>query len=77
MVPSDGGAAPAVDFVPPGRVGLLLFGYLTERKGPLAVLDALRLLPTHIGSRTALLLAGRIDPTIHERHQGALLDVGA
>ena len=65
MVPSDGGAAPAVDFVPPGRVGLLLFGYLTERKGPLAVLDALRLLPTHIGSRTALLLAGRIDPTIH------------
>jgi hypothetical protein len=33
MVPSDGGAAPAVDFVPPGRVGLLLFGYLTERKG--------------------------------------------
>ena len=49
MVPSDGGAAPAVDFAPPGRVGLLLFGYLTERKGPLAVLDALRLLPTHIG----------------------------
>ena len=34
-----------VDFVPPGRIGLLLFGYLTERKGPLMVLDALRLLP--------------------------------
>ena len=64
MVPSDGGAAPAVDFAPAGRVGLLLFGYLTERKGPLAVLDALRLLPAHISRRTALLLAGRIDPTI-------------
>jgi glycosyltransferase involved in cell wall biosynthesis len=65
MVQPDGDAAPAVDFAPPGRVGLLLFGYLTERKGPLEVLDALRLLPTHISKRTALLLAGRIDPTIH------------
>src|ERR1700730_4236296 len=65
MVQSDGDAAPAIDFAPPGRVGLLLFGYLTERKGPLEVLDALRLLPTHISKRTALLLAGRIDPTIH------------
>jgi glycosyltransferase involved in cell wall biosynthesis len=65
MVQSDGDAAPAIDFAPPGRVGLLLFGYLTERKGPLEVLDALRLLPTHISKRTALLLAGRIDPAIH------------
>jgi glycosyltransferase involved in cell wall biosynthesis len=64
MVQSDGDAAPAIDFAPPGRVGLLLFGYLTERKGPLEVLDALRLLPTHISKRTALLLAGRIDPAI-------------
>ena len=31
--------------MPPGRIGFLLFGYLTERKGPLMVLDALRLLP--------------------------------
>jgi glycosyltransferase involved in cell wall biosynthesis len=65
MVQSDGDAAPALDFAPPGRVGLLLFGYLTERKGPLEVLDALRLLPAHISKRTALLLAGRIDPAIH------------
>jgi len=28
------------------------------------VLDALRLLPTHISKRTALLLAGRVDPAI-------------
>jgi glycosyltransferase involved in cell wall biosynthesis len=58
------GAAPFPDFVPPGRIGLLLFGYLTERKGPLAVLDALRLLPGHIAARTALLFAGRVDPAI-------------
>jgi glycosyltransferase involved in cell wall biosynthesis len=31
----------------------------------LEVLDALRLLPTHISKRAALLLAGRIDPAIH------------
>jgi glycosyltransferase involved in cell wall biosynthesis len=55
-----------VDFVPPGRTGLLLFGYLTERKGPLMVLDALRLLPAHIAARVAVLLAGRIDPAIRD-----------
>jgi glycosyltransferase involved in cell wall biosynthesis len=55
-----------VDFVPPGRTGLLLFGYLTERKGPLAVLDALQLLPSRIAARVAVLLAGRIDPAIRD-----------
>jgi glycosyltransferase involved in cell wall biosynthesis len=64
VVPLDDCTAPALDFVPSGRVGFLLFGYLTERKGPLTVLDALRLLPTHISKRVAVLLAGRIDPTI-------------
>jgi glycosyltransferase involved in cell wall biosynthesis len=52
------------DFTPSGRVGLLLFGYLTERKGPLAVLDALRLLPASIAARIAVLFAGRVDPAI-------------
>ncbi len=65
QVPSDGDKACTVEFVPPGRVGLLLFGYLTERKGPLEVLDALRLLPAQIAKRIALLFAGRIDPAIH------------
>lgn len=63
MAPAAGDAA-AIDFVPPGRIGLLLFGYLTERKGPLMVLDALRLLPPAIASRAAVLFAGRIDPAI-------------
>jgi glycosyltransferase involved in cell wall biosynthesis len=55
------------DFVPAGRVGFLLFGYLAERKGPLAVLDALRLLPPEIASRVAVLFAGKVDPALRER----------
>jgi glycosyltransferase involved in cell wall biosynthesis len=51
-------------FVPAGRVGFLLFGYLAERKGPLAVLDALRLLPPRAAARIAVLFAGRIDPAL-------------
>ena len=51
-------------FPPVGRFGLLLFGYLTERKGPLVVLDALRLLPERVANRIAVLFAGRIDPAI-------------
>jgi len=58
----DGG-----DFVPTGRVGFLLFGYLAERKGPLAVLEALALLPTEIARRTAVLFAGRVDPLLRDR----------
>jgi glycosyltransferase involved in cell wall biosynthesis len=57
-------------FAPSGRVGFLLFGYLTERKGPLAVLDALFLLRPEIAARVAVLFAGRVDPVLRERlHQ--------
>ncbi|MBV8190156.1 MAG: glycosyltransferase [Alphaproteobacteria bacterium] len=52
------------DFPPAGRTGMLLFGYLTERKGPLVVLDALRLLPSKVAERVAVLFAGRTDPEI-------------
>lgn len=52
--------------VPSDRVAFLLFGYLTERKGPLMVLDALRLLPQHIAARVAVLFAGRVDPAIRD-----------
>ena len=65
--PADpAGTIVAPDVVPPGRVAFLLFGYLAARKGPLAVLDALRLLPRHIAARIAVLFAGRIDPTIRD-----------
>jgi len=56
----------AVDFPPPGRIGFLMFGYLTERKGPLRLLDALTLLPPEIAARTAVLLAGRVDPALRD-----------
>jgi glycosyltransferase involved in cell wall biosynthesis len=49
---------------PAGRTGFLLFGYLAERKGPLVVLDALRQLAPEIAARTAVLFAGRVDPTL-------------
>jgi len=52
------------DFKPQGRVGFLLFGHLTERKGPLALLEALALLEPHIGARIAVLFAGRVDPAL-------------
>jgi len=65
-IEATGRCTEIVDFVPPGRIGLLLFGYLTERKGPLMVLDALRLLPARIAARVAVLFAGRIDPAIRD-----------
>lgn len=49
---------------PAGRTGFLLFGYLAERKGPLAVLDALRTLPPEVAERVAVLFAGRVDPAL-------------
>jgi glycosyltransferase involved in cell wall biosynthesis len=60
------GVPASVDVVPPDRIAFLLFGYLTERKGPLMVLDALRLLPRRIAARVAVLFAGRIDPAIRD-----------
>jgi glycosyltransferase involved in cell wall biosynthesis len=57
---------PEQDPMPPGRVGFLLFGYITERKGPLATLDALRLLPRHVAEKVAVRFAGRLDPAIRD-----------
>jgi glycosyltransferase involved in cell wall biosynthesis len=51
---------------PDGRVGFLLFGYLAERKGPLAVLDALALLPAGVARRVAVTFAGRVDPALRD-----------
>ena len=66
--PAADAAAVAVpsSVMPPDRVGFLLFGYLTERKGPLMVLDALRQLPERIAGRVAVLFAGRVDPAIRD-----------
>lgn len=54
------------DATPPGRISFLLFGYITERKGPLVVLDALRLLPDRVAAGVAVRFAGRVDPAIRD-----------
>lgn len=53
--------------LPQGRISFLLFGYLTERKGPLVVLEALERLPPLVASRIAVLMAGRVDPALQAR----------
>ncbi len=50
-----------------GRIGFLLFGYLTERKGPLVLLEALERIAPSVAARIAILLAGRVDPAIRDR----------
>src|SRR3990167_620141 len=62
MSPGD-----AADSLPPERIGFLLFGYLTERKGPLILLEALERLTPQVAARIAVLLAGRVDPEIRDR----------
>ncbi|MBV9834194.1 MAG: glycosyltransferase [Alphaproteobacteria bacterium] len=52
-----------------GRVGLLLFGYLTRRKGPVELLEALRRLRPQTAARVAVMLAGRVDPEIRAELQ--------
>ncbi|HVM95656.1 MAG TPA: glycosyltransferase, partial [Candidatus Acidoferrales bacterium] len=55
-----------VNRVPAGRIMLLLFGHLTERKGVLVLLEALRMLPSGIANRVAVVFAGKVEPTIHD-----------
>ncbi len=52
------------DRMPAQRTMFLLFGYLTERKGVLALLEALRMIPSNIATQTAVVLAGKVDPAI-------------
>ncbi|MEO6065526.1 MAG: glycosyltransferase [Lysobacterales bacterium] len=50
----------------PDRVSFLLFGHLTERKGLLALLDALALLKPSLAARIAVTFAGRVDPVLRQ-----------
>jgi glycosyltransferase involved in cell wall biosynthesis len=52
---------------PNGRITFLLFGYLTERKGPTVVLEALERLPPSVATRIDVVLAGRVDPALRDR----------
>lgn len=50
--------------IPKTRNVFVLFGELTERKGVLPLLDALAMLSADIAERTAVIIAGRVDPDI-------------
>ena len=52
---------------PRSRTAFLLFGELTERKGVLPLLRACERLDPETAGRTAVLLAGRIDPPIESQ----------
>ncbi|MBV8534425.1 MAG: glycosyltransferase family 4 protein [Alphaproteobacteria bacterium] len=54
---------------PDDRMMFLLFGYLTQRKGVLVLLEALREIPGDIARRVAVVLAGKVDPTIRAEVQ--------
>ncbi|MDE1145966.1 MAG: glycosyltransferase [Azospirillaceae bacterium] len=59
------------DQLPAGRVTLLLFGFLTERKGILALLDALHRLPAEAAGRIGVMIAGKVDPALRDQvHAG-------
>jgi glycosyltransferase involved in cell wall biosynthesis len=50
--------------IPADRTMLLLFGALTERKGVLHLLEALKLLPAALAAQIAVVIAGRVSADI-------------
>lgn len=60
---------------PPGRTMFLIFGVLSERKGMLALVDALRRLEPRYASSVAVLAAGMIDPALEKPLASALADL--
>lgn len=63
--PQAGGArAAAIGTRPTNHIGFVLFGYLTERKGLLVLLDALSLVDPAVASRIAVTIAGRVEPAL-------------
>jgi colanic acid biosynthesis glycosyl transferase WcaI len=58
-----------------GRVRFLMFGYLAERKGVLALLAAIAYLPPSVASQLSLVIVGSVDPAIRERLLHAINDV--
>lgn len=47
-----------------GRRVFLLFGFLTERKGVLKILDAMKHLPGEVGKGICIIFAGKVSPEI-------------
>lgn len=57
--------------LPQHRPLFLLFGHLTERKGLLVVLDALRLVRPEVAASIGVVFAGRVDAALHDRFADA------
>jgi colanic acid biosynthesis glycosyl transferase WcaI len=70
--PATSGAGPAGLLPPPDRKLLLLFGALSERKGILCLLEALRLMPADTAAGIAVVIAGRVAPEIRPAVRRAL-----
>jgi glycosyltransferase involved in cell wall biosynthesis len=69
------GSEQFADYAPAGRIGLLLFGYLARRKGPLELLSALQRLKPQTAGRVAVMLAGRVDPEIRDELEARRLEL--
>lgn len=61
--------------LPRNRIKFLLFGEITERKGIFKLLDSLHLLPRDAATKTAIIIAGRIDEAISADVEQAIDDV--
>lgn len=61
--------------VPPGRTLFLIFGVLSERKGTLALVDALRRMEPRYAGSIAVMAAGTVDPAIESRLKQALSEL--
>lgn len=70
MFPADGGQSALqcdiVDLIPQGRTTFLMFGALGRRKGIFKVMQALSMLDTRTGKKTALIFAGKLRNEVRE-----------
>ncbi len=71
LEPSEGDRYLA-ERAPEGRTLFVLFGVLSERKGVLALMRALALMDPTTASRTAVIVAGEVDPTIRDELDAAI-----
>ena len=69
----DQGESGVADRMAKGRINFVLFGYLTERKGTLVLLEALKHISPEYRRRIGVMFAGRADPEIRD----ALLETWA
>ena len=53
--------------IPPGRILFIIFGVLSERKGILTLLEALRRLEPRYAAAIAIYAAGEVDPSLIKR----------